>query len=581
MKKLTLVNIFCLCIFISKAQLNPNNYNNTKNIITTKAAVVSAHALASNAGVQIMKQGGNAFDAAIATQLALAVVYPGAGNLGGGGFMIAHTQEGKNIALDFREVAPAKATKDMFLDSIKNPIAKLSMEGHLASGVPGTIAGIFAMYKYAKLPFATLITPAITLAEKGFALTIAQAADFNESKEVFVRNNKNAVAFVKNTPWKAGDILVQTDLANTLKRIRDKGAAGFYEGQTAKLIAAEMKTGNGIITEDDLKNYKVRERIAMQFNYKGCEIITMPLPSSGGIILQQLLKITASKNLASLPFQTANSVQLIVEAERRAYADRASFLGDPDFVKVPVAELTSDEYLQQRMKDYEPMKAGNSKVTKAGAVKESEQTTHLSIIDNEGNAISITTTLNDHFGSKTIIAGAGFIMNNEMDDFSVKPGVPNMYGAVGNEKNSIAAGKRMLSSMTPTIILKNNSPYIVVGTPGGTTIPTSVFQTIVNIIDYKMTPDDAVNKPKFHHQWLPDVVFVENNFPKEVITELTAMGYVVKKRGSIGRTELIVSENIRSTYKPISIYSKSFKVKYKKSINAVADKRGDDDARGF
>ena len=553
--------IFCLFIFIGNAQLNPYSYNNTKSIEVKKAAVVSAHALASDAGMQMIQQGGNAFDAAIATQFALAVVYPGAGNLGGGGFLVAHTSAGKNIALDYREMAPAKASRDMYLDAAGNPITKLSMEGHLASGVPGTVAGIFATLPYAKLSIATLITPAITFAEKGFALTAAQASSFNYMKETFVRVNKNATAFVKDSAWKAGDIFIQTDLANTLKRIRDNGAAGFYKGETAALIAKEMSSSNGIITTDDLKNYKVCVREAMQFPYKNYQVITMPLPSSGGIILQQLLQMTAQKKLASLPFQTTASVQLITEAERRAFSDRAEFLGDPDFVKVPVKTLVSKAYLQKRMADYNPLKAGSSELTKAGVIKESEQTTHISVTDIEGNAVSVTTTLNDNYGSKTVITGAGFIMNNEMDDFSVKLGVPNMYGALGNDKNAIAPGKRMLSSMTPTIVLKNNKPFIVVGTPGGTTIPTSVFQSIVNIVDYNLSPADAVNKPKFHHQWLPDIIFVEKDFPKKVRDQLTAMGYTIQERAAIGRTELIKIEQ--------------------KKITAIADKRGDDDARGF
>ena len=554
-----LVYIFCATAI--QAQITHFKYNNTKNIIVNKAAVVSAHALASNAGLLVMKKGGNAFDAAIATQLALAVVYPGAGNLGGGGFMVAHTSSGKNIALDYRESAPSKASKDMYLDSAKNAVTILSMEGRLASGVPGTVAGLFATLKYAKLPFSTLIAEAISLAEKGFAVTKAQAEDFNNSRAVFLRNNKNGVAFLKETPWKEGDILVQTELANTLKRIKDYGVKGFYEGETAKLIAAEMSSGNGIITEDDLKNYKVRERIAMQFAYKGYEIITMPLPSSGGIILQQLFKMTQQKNLAAHPFHSAESIQLMVEAERRAFADRAEFMGDEDFVKVPVKTLVSEKYLKNRMIDYVEGKAGDSKKISPGQIKESEETTHISITDAQGNAIAITTTLNDHFGSKTIISGAGFVMNNEMDDFSVKPGVPNMYGAIGNDKNAIAPGKRMLSSMTPTIVLKNNKPFIVVGTPGGTTIPTSVFQSIVNVIDYKMSAEAAVNKPKFHHQWQPDVVYVESDFDKNVQADLTKMGYKIVSRGAIGRTELIQIKN--------------------KKIIAVADKRGDDDARGY
>ena len=551
--------------FSVHAQLNSYQYNNTKQIYISHAAVVSAHALASDAGLKVMKQGGNAFDAAIATQLALAVVYPGAGNLGGGGFMVAHLSKGKNIALDYRETAPAKASKDMYLDNSGNPIKSLSMEGHFASGVPGTIAGLFATLKYAKLPFSKLILPAIQLAEKGFSLTEAQAADFNNSRDIFLKMNKNKIAFVKDIPWKTGDILIQKDLANTLKRIRQYGAAGFYEGKTAKLIADAMRSSNGIITESDLKNYKAKERDVMQFPYKGLQIITMPLPSSGGIILEQLLKMTEQKNLESLPFQSAESVQLITEAERRAFADRAEFPGDPDFVKVPVKKLVNDVYLQNRIADYTPGKAGSSKITGAGKISESEQTTHISIADAEGNAVSVTTTLNDHFGSKTVITGAGFLMNNEMDDFSVKPGEPNMYGAIGNDKNAIAPGKRMLSSMTPTIVLKNNKPYIIVGTPGGTTIPTSVFQTLVNIIDFRMSASDAVNKPKFHHQWLPDLIYVEKDFPEEIRQQLEKMGYTIKERGNIGRTELL---QINYTKKG-------------REITGIADKRGDDDARGY
>ncbi len=558
-------NILCLLLiltaFKSIAQLTPFNYINIKNITVGKAAVVSAHTLASQAGISVMQQGGNAFDAAIATQFALAVVYPGAGNLGGGGFMVAHTKAGKNLTLDFRETAPANANKDMFLDNAGNPITELSMEGHLASGVPGTVAGIFAMLPYAKLPIATLIAPAIALATNGFCLSAAQADDFNNSKAVFIKNNKNPIAFVKNVDWKTGDTLYQPELAATLQRIQTNGQKGFYEGKTAELIVAEMQRGKGIISLDDLKKYKAKFRTPMEFMYKGHTIITMPLPSSGGIILQQLFTITQQYNLANKPFQSAASVQLITEAERRAFADRAEYLGDIDFVRVPVATLVSKAYLQKRMKKYEPLKAGNSEKIGAGIIKESEQTTHLSVVDEEGNAVSITTTLNDHFGSKTIVTGAGFVLNNEMDDFSVKPGSPNMYGALGNEKNAITPGKRMLSSMTPTIVLKNNIPFMVVGTPGGTTIPTSVFQTIINVIDYALPASTAVNEAKFHHQWQPDVIFVEDNYPNKTLVKLKKMGYKITKRGNIGRTELIIIKN--------------------KKITAIADGRGDDDARGF
>ncbi|MDB5223519.1 MAG: ggt [Chitinophagaceae bacterium] len=549
-------------IYAQPSNIDPYHYKIKKNIECKNGAVVSAHTLASEAGVQILKEGGNAIDAAIATQLALAVVYPGAGNIGGGGFLVAHLKSGKNISIDYREVAPAAASRDMYLDAIGNPVTNLSINGHLSAGVPGTVAGLFASMKYAKLPFKKLIQPAIDLAEKGFAITEAQAKSFNATHDDFIKLNTTIPVFVKDNLWKAGDTLVQKDLANTLKRIRDLGEKGFYEGETAKLIAEEMKKGKGIITEKDLKKYRAKLRTPVVFNYRGHIIITMPLPSSGGIILEQMMKMAEKYNVAAMKFETAQSVQLMTEIERRAYADRANFLGDADFVKVPVKTLVSDKYLKERMKDYEPGKAGSSTQTKAGNIKESEQTTHLSVIDNEGNAVSVTTTLNNSYGSKTVVSGAGFLLNDEMDDFSVKPGVPNLYGAVGNEKNAITPGKRMLSSMTPTIVLKNNQPYLVVGTPGGTTITTSVFQTLVDIIDFKMTTDDAVNKPKFHHQWLPDQVDVEKGFPEDVKKQLTKMGYTLKERSAIGRTEVI-------------------KKTAPQKIEAVADKRGDDDAAGY
>lgn len=547
--------------FSQSQKTNASGYAVQKQITCTKGAVVSAHPLASMVGLDILKQGGNAFDAAIATQLALAVVYPGAGNIGGGGFLLAHLKSGENISLDYREKAPSKASRDMYLDKKGNAQAKLSRYGHLASGVPGTVAGLFASMKYARLPFKKLIQPAIDLAEKGFAITAAQASSFNYNKKEFLEQNTSSVAFVKEEKWKAGDILIQKELANTLKRIRDKGQKGFYEGETARLIVAEMQKGKGIILLDDLKNYQAKERAVLGFNYKDYQVISMPLPSSGGILLQQMMKMIEGRNIADMQFQTAASVQLMTEVERRAFADRGEFLGDPDFVKVPVETLVSVAYLKERMKDYEPGKAGNSKTTKAGVIKESEETTHLSVFDAEGNAVAVTTTLNDGYGSHTVVAGAGFILNNEMDDFSAKPGVPNMYGAIGNDKNAIAPGKRMLSSMTPTIVLKDGTPFLVVGTPGGTTIPTSVFQTLVNILEFNMSADDAVNKPKFHHQWLPDVLDVEKDFPADVQKQLKEMGYNIKVREAIGRTEVIQIRN--------------------KKITAVADKRGDDDARGY
>jgi gamma-glutamyltranspeptidase/glutathione hydrolase len=559
-----IVLLIAVSSFATKAQVTAYNYSQQKKSVCNKAAVVCAHPLATAAGIQILKQGGNAVDAVIATQLALAVVYPGAGNIGGGGFMIAHLKNGKNISLDYRETAPAKAYKDMYLDSAGNAVAALSQLGRLACGVPGTIAGLFASMKYAKLPFKKLIAPAILLAQNGFVITESQAASLNSAKEKFLLVNKHPIAFVKETNWKAGDTLKQPELAATLIRIRDLGAKGFYEGITAKLISAEMKRGNGIISLEDLKAYRAKERDVMKFNYKDAEIVTMGLPSSGGIIIEQLMKMIEDRNIAAMGFETAQSVQLMVETERRAFADRANFLGDPDFVKVPVEKMVSKDYLRQRMNDFVPGKAGSSNITKAGLIQESEQTTHICIVDNEGNAVSVTTTLNGSYGSKTVVAGAGFILNNEMDDFSAKEGVPNMYGAVGNAANAIEPNKRMLSSMTPTIVLKDNTPYIVVGTPGGTTIPTSVYQSLVDILEFNLSPEDAVNKPKFHHQWLPDVIDVEADFPENILEQLRLMGYSIHKRSTIGRTELILISSSP-----------------KKTITAIADKRGDDDARGF
>jgi gamma-glutamyltranspeptidase / glutathione hydrolase len=546
-----------------QAPADAYQYSIQKKITCSNGAVVCAHPLASKAGVAILKKGGNAIDAAIATQLALAVVYPGAGNIGGGGFMVARLKEGKLIALDYREKAPAAASRDMYLDKDGNPQMNLSQNGHLASGVPGTIAGLFACLKYAKLPFKVLIEPAILLAEKGFVITENEANGLNASKASFLKYNTVTPVFVKNEKWKAGDTLVQKDLAGTLKRIRDLGQKGFYEGETAKLIIEEMLRGKGLLTYDDLKNYQAKERTALSFPYKGYSIVTMPLPSSGGIIINQTMKMIEGKDIAKMGFQSAGAVHLMVEAERRAYADRARFMGDADFVKVPVKKLTSAAYIEERMNDYDPAKAGSSQLTQPGNINpESEETTHLSIIDKDGNAVSITTTLNGGYGNKTVVGGAGFLLNNEMDDFSVKPGVPNMYGAVGAEANAIAPGKRMLSSMTPAIVLKNNKPYIVLGTPGGTTIPTSVYQTLVNMLEFNLDADDAVNKPKFHHQWQPDEIFVEKDFPATVIEQLKAMGYKVDVRGTIGRTEVI-------------------KVLPGGKFEAVGDKRGDDTAEGF
>jgi gamma-glutamyltranspeptidase/glutathione hydrolase len=530
-------------------------------------AVVSAHPLASLVGLDILQKGGNAVDAAIAMQLALAVVYPGAGNIGGGGFMVASMTDGRTIALDYREKAPAAAHRDMYLDKDGNAQMQKSQAGHLASGVPGTIAGLFQSHAFARLPFATLIQPAIDLARAGFVITESEARSLNHTRESFIKNNTRPNAFVRNSPWKAGDTLVQPELAATLTRVRDQGMKGFYEGETARLIVEEMQRGGGLVTYDDLKAYQAKERTPVQFPYKDFSILTMPLPSSGGIIIHQALKMIEPRTIGRMGFHSPAAVQLVTEVERRAYADRASFMGDPDFVKVPVNTLVSTAYLQDRMKDFVPGLAGKSSVILAGKVNpESDETTHLSVADQWGNAVSVTTTLNGGYGSRTVVGGAGFLLNNEMDDFSVKPGVPNMYGAVGAEANAIAPGKRMLSSMTPTIVLRNGKPFLVLGTPGGTTIPTSVLQTILNILDFNLSTEDAVNKPKFHHQWQPDVLFVEKDFPAETLSALEKMGYTVNRREQIGRTEVIRIDR---------------KGKRKIKLEAVGDKRGDDDARAY
>ncbi|MCB0775589.1 MAG: gamma-glutamyltransferase [Chitinophagaceae bacterium] len=544
--------------------INPYSYTGEKRTVSENGAVVSAHTLASEVGVSILKKGGNAFDAAIATQFALAVVYPGAGNLGGGGFLVGRNAEGKLISIDYREKAPGLAHRDMYIDKDGKADTDKSQNGHLSSGVPGTVAGLFETMQYAKLPLKDLISPAIELAEKGFAISKNEAASLNGLQFALKKQNTVMPVFVKNIPWKAGDTLVQKDLANTLKRILEKGAAGFYEGETARLIVEEMKRGHGIISLDDLKNYKAKQRAPHIFNYKGYTIIGMSMPSSGGVLLHQMMKMVEDRNIASMGFHSTAAVQLMTEAERRAYADRAEYMGDADFYKVPVDMLTNDVYLQQRMKNYDPAKATPSSEVGPGVLvaAESEETTHLSVIDKDGNAVAVTTTLNNGYGSRTVVGGAGFFMNDEMDDFSIKPGVPNLYGAVGGEANAIQPGKRMLSSMTPTIVLKDNKPFLVVGTPGGTTIPTQVFQTLVNIIDFNLSTTDAVYKPKFHHQWLPDLFYFEKGFPESAVTALQKMGYTTRLRGAIGRTEVI-------------------KVLPDGKFEAVADNRGEDAAAGW
>lgn len=552
------------CSRISKSQgINPYHYFSVKRITVKHGAIATANPLASEIGAMALKRGGNAVDAAVAAQFALAVVYPAAGNIGGGGFMVIRLNDGRNTAIDFREEAPGKATRDMYLDKNGNADPQLSRNGDLSAGVPGTVAGIFLAHKeYGRLPMKELIQPAIDLAEKGYAITATEARWLNGSQSNFKKYNTVMPVFVNPGGWHAGDTLIQKDLAHTLELIRDKGEAGFYEGETAQKIIAEMQRGNGIITLQDLKNYRAKERKPAAFDYRGYTVETMPLPSSGGVVLQQMLGILQNYPVDQYGFESVKSVQLMTEIERRAYADRAQYLGDQDFVKVPVNELVSQRYLRQRMANFDPDHATPSDSISAGILPpESEETTHLSIVDDSGNAVSVTYTLNNLYGSQVVVGHAGFFLNDEMDDFSAKPGAPNMFGLLGTEANSIAPGKRMLSSMTPTIVLKDNKPYLVLGTPGGATIISSVFQTIVDILDFKMDINDAVNKPKFHEQWKPDVVYVEEGFPDSVKLAMKKMGYTFQERGSIGRTEVIKIT--------------------KDSIEAVADGRGDDSAAGY
>jgi len=518
-------------------QIAQNNSGQYKN-----GLVVSAHPSASKVGLEILKKGGNAVDAAVAVQFALAVVYPTAGNLGGGGFLVYRSATGELATLDFREKAPEKASRDMYLDASGNAIPEKSLFGHLAAGVPGSVDGMVKAHeKFGKLKWTDLLQPAINLANNGFPVTEKQAEELNEMQEPFMKFNPGKSYFIKKN-FKGGDIWIQEDLAKTLELIRDNGREGFYSGPVADHIVAEMTAGGGLISKEDLKNYQAQWREPLVGKYKDYKIITMPPVSSGGIALLQLLNSVESFPLKRFGHNSDSTMQVMIEAERRVYADRATHLGDPDFYKVPQKQLIDPSYSKMRMSTFNWDKATLSTDIKAGEFpKESEETTHFSIVDREGNAVSLTTTLNGGYGSMVFVKGAGFLLNNEMDDFSVKPGAPNMYGLLGGEANSIVPGKRMLSSMTPTILEKNGDLFMVVGTPGGSTIITSVFQTILNVLEFDMNMQAAVNAKRFHHQWMPDEVVVEKGSPDSLTRKkLESKAYKFRERKAIGRVDAIL-----------------------------------------
>lgn len=538
-------------------------YQVIKSSASDEGIVVTAHPLASEIGTKIMEEGGNAIDAAIGVMFALAVVYPGAGNLGGGGFMVYHPADSVDVCLDFREKAPLRAKRDMYLDSLGNVRGELSTLGALSVGVPGTVSGIFEMFqKYSSLKnWNVLIEPSIELAENGFCITHREAESLNNEASLFIKINQRSTAFVRNKPWKEGDTLVQKELAQTLRRILKNGYSEFYEGETANFIIKSVTNANGIISKEDLTTYQSKWRKPLIENYKDYTLVTMPPPSSGGLALIQMLRMLNAFNVKNFGHNSANYIHLLTEVERRAYADRSKYLGDPDFENIPIKALIDTSYLLSRMKSYKSDKATPSGMITAGDIAfpaESEETTHFSIVDKYGNAVSITITLNSAYGSKLVVENCGFLLNNEMDDFSIKPGVPNQFGLIGAEANAIMPSKRMLSSMTPCILLKNAKIDGVFGSPGGATIITTVLQIILNRVVFKLDPVEIVQSGRFHSQWLPDVISVENGILDDfTISSLHKMGHEFEFRKAIGKVEGIFRINATTNI-------------------GVADRRGDD-----
>jgi len=515
-----------------------------KGAIGEKAMVATTHPLATAVGLEIMKKGGNAIDAAIAIQFALTVVYPQAGNIGGGGFAVIRLADGEVSTLDFREKAPDLSKKDMYLGPDGEVVQTKIRLGHLASGVPGSVAGMWELHqKHGYLSWSELINPAINLAYSGHLLTEKIANSLNEKQNNFQEANRYQPWVINEKGWNKGDSSVQKQLASTLSFIQKKGRDGFYKGIVADQLVKEMILGGGIISSEDLINYQPVWRDPIKGSYKGHTIYSMGPPSSGGIALIQLLKGSENLNFEKMEFNGAEMLHYKTEVERRVYADRAIHLGDPDYYEVPTAALIDENYNKKRFSNIKRQKKTASSEVMEGDVApyESPETTHFSVVDPAGNAVALTTTLNGSYGSSVMVKGAGFFLNNEMDDFSAKPGVPNIYGLIGSEANAIAPGKRMLSSMTPTIVEKEGALFLVTGSPGGATIITTVFQSIINVIDFDMGLQEAINAKKTHSQWLPDILFVENGgISTEIQLDLEKRGHAIRFKESPSKINAIL-----------------------------------------